>query len=94
MTDERMALAELLEKGSDGDLLREMIGFVAQRLMDMDVDGLVGAGHGERIACDNERESGHPATGGTGLGLITGSNLTEEPNSPSAAFYTTSRDTT
>jgi putative transposase len=48
MTDERMALAELLEKGSDRDLLREMIGFVAQRLMDMDVDGLVGAGHGER----------------------------------------------
>jgi putative transposase len=43
-----MALAELLEKGSDRDLLREMIGFVAQRLMDMDVDGLVGAGHGER----------------------------------------------
>jgi transposase-like protein len=25
-----------------------MIGFVAQRLMDLDVDGLVGAGHGER----------------------------------------------
>ena len=48
MTDERMALVELLEKGSDGDLLREMIGFVAQRLMDLDVDGLVGAGHGER----------------------------------------------
>jgi putative transposase len=48
MTDERMALAELLEKGSDGDLLREMISFVAQRLMDLDVDGLVGAGHGER----------------------------------------------
>ncbi|MEO8751774.1 MAG: IS256 family transposase [Casimicrobiaceae bacterium] len=48
MTDERMALAELLEKGSDGDLLREMIGFVAQRLMDLDVEGLVGAGHGER----------------------------------------------
>ena len=48
MTDERMALAELLEKGSDRDLLREMIGFVAQRLMDMDVEGLVGAGHGER----------------------------------------------
>lgn len=48
MTDERMALAELLEKGSDRDLLREMIGFVTQRLMDLDVDGLVGAGHGER----------------------------------------------
>ena len=48
MTDDRMALAELLEKGSDSDLLREMIGYVAQRLMQMDVEGLVGAGHGER----------------------------------------------
>jgi putative transposase len=43
MTDERMALAELLEKGSDSDLLREMIGYVAQRLMELDVEGLVGA---------------------------------------------------
>jgi putative transposase len=48
MTDDRMALAELLEKGSDGDLLREMIGFMAQRLMDADVQSLTGAGHGER----------------------------------------------
>ncbi len=47
MTDDRMALAELLEKGSDGDLLREMIGFMAQRLMDADVQALVGAGPGE-----------------------------------------------
>jgi hypothetical protein len=29
MTDDRMALAQLLEKGSDSDLLREMIGYVA-----------------------------------------------------------------
>jgi putative transposase len=48
MTDDRMALAELLEKGSDGDLLREMIGFMAQRLMEADVQSLTGAGHGER----------------------------------------------
>ena len=48
MTDDRMALAEMLEKASDGDLLREMIGFMAQRLMDADVQGLVGAGPGER----------------------------------------------
>lgn len=48
MTDDRMALAELLEKGADSDLLREMIGYVAQRLMQMDVEGLVGAAHGER----------------------------------------------
>jgi transposase-like protein len=48
MTDDRMALAELLEKGSDSDLLREMIGYVAQRLMQMDVEGLVGVAHGGR----------------------------------------------
>ena len=38
-----MALAQFLEKGSDSDLLREMIGYVAQRLMQLDMDGLVGA---------------------------------------------------
>ena len=54
MTDDRMALAALLEKGSDSDLLREMIGYVAQRLMQMDVEGLVGAAHGER---DENREN-------------------------------------
>jgi transposase-like protein len=48
MTDDRMALAELLEKGSDSDLLREMIGYVAQRLMELDVAGQIGAHHGER----------------------------------------------
>ncbi|MCZ8100860.1 MAG: IS256 family transposase [Burkholderiales bacterium] len=48
MTDDRMALAEMLEKGSDGDLLREMIGFMAQRLMKTDVLARVGAGLGER----------------------------------------------
>jgi transposase-like protein len=54
MTDDRMALTQLLEKGSDSDLLREMIGYVAQRLMQLDVDGLVGAAHGER---GEEREN-------------------------------------
>ena len=34
MTDEMMTLRTLLEKSSDTDLLREMIGFTAQRLMD------------------------------------------------------------
>jgi hypothetical protein len=30
----------LLEKSSDADLLREMIGFTAQRLMELEVEGL------------------------------------------------------
>jgi putative transposase len=48
MADETMALRGLLEKSSDADLLRKMIGFAAQRLMDLEAEGLCGAGHGER----------------------------------------------
>jgi putative transposase len=48
MTDEMIALRALLEKSSDTDLLREMIGFTAQRLMELEVAGLTGADHGER----------------------------------------------
>jgi putative transposase len=50
MTKASMALAELAEKGPDADLLRQMIQFVAQRLMEMDVETLCGAGYGERSA--------------------------------------------
>ncbi len=48
MTDDMMTLRTLLEKSSDADLLREMIGFTAQRLMALEVQGRTGAGHGER----------------------------------------------
>ena len=50
MTDDKIALRELLEKGSDASFLREMIGFAAQRLMQLETDTLCGAGHGERSA--------------------------------------------
>src|SRR5688500_3997934 len=50
MTDDRIALRELLEKGSDATFLREMIGFAAQRLMELESEGLCGAAHGERSA--------------------------------------------
>jgi putative transposase len=50
MTDEMMNLQRLVEKSSDTELLREMIGFAAQRLMELDVEGLTGAAHGERSA--------------------------------------------
>ncbi len=48
MTDEMMSLRALLEKSSDADLLREMVGFGAQRLMEREIESLTGAGYGER----------------------------------------------
>jgi putative transposase len=48
-----MALAELAEKGADTDVLRVMLAFVAQRLMEFDVEGHCGAAYGER---NDERE--------------------------------------
>jgi len=50
MTDEMMALRSMLEKGTDGDVLREMIGFAAHRLMELEVQGVTGAAPGERSA--------------------------------------------
>ena len=48
MTDDMITFRELMEKGSDATLLREMIGFAAQRLMELETETLCGAGHGER----------------------------------------------
>jgi putative transposase len=49
-TKKTIALAELAEKGADAELLRDMIQYVAQRMMDMDVEGLCEAAYGERTA--------------------------------------------
>jgi transposase-like protein len=42
MTDEMMSLQALLEKSPDTDQLREMIGFAAHRLMELEVESLTG----------------------------------------------------
>ena len=47
MTKDMMAFQRLLEKTSDEDLLREMIGFAAEGLMALEVQALTSAGHGE-----------------------------------------------
>jgi putative transposase len=43
-----MALAELLQKSSDGDFLRSVAEAVLQILIEADVEGLIGAGRHER----------------------------------------------
>ena len=47
-TKTNIALAELTEKGADTDLLRDMIRYVAQRMMELDAEGLCAAAYGER----------------------------------------------
>ena len=48
MTTATMALTELAEKGADIDVLRQMVQFMAQRLMELDVEGRCGAGYDEK----------------------------------------------
>ena len=47
-TKTTIALADLVEKGTDSDLLRDMIQYVAQRMMELDTEGLCAAAYGER----------------------------------------------
>jgi len=48
MTEERMALIDLLQKSEDGDFLRSVAEAVLQLLMEADVEGLIGAARHER----------------------------------------------
>ena len=48
MTEDRMALVELLQKSGEGDFLRAVAEAVLQMLMEADAEGLIGAGRHER----------------------------------------------
>jgi putative transposase len=48
MANPTIALTDLVEKGADVDLLRQMVQFMAQRLMDLDVETLCGAGYDQK----------------------------------------------
>ena len=59
MTDDKIALRALLEKGSDTTFLREMIGFAAERLMALETEPLCGAAPGERSAGRINQRNGY-----------------------------------
>ena len=59
MTNDKIALRELLEKGSDAGFLREMIGFAAERLMALETESLCGAAPGERTAERQNQRNGY-----------------------------------
>ena len=48
MTEDRLPLAELMQKAGGEDFLRTVAEAVVQLLMEADVDGLIGAGRHER----------------------------------------------
>jgi putative transposase len=48
MTDDRQALFEPIEKRADADFVRELSAFAAERLMEVEVEVLTWAAHGER----------------------------------------------
>src|SRR6476469_9485682 len=59
MTDERMALIELIENDADTDLVREMLSFAAERLMEAEVEARTGAGHGLRDPARQVQRNGY-----------------------------------
>jgi transposase-like protein len=59
MTEDKMDLQALLGKSADTDFLREMIGFAAERLMELEVGGLTGAGYGEKSRSRLVQRNGH-----------------------------------
>ena len=59
MTDERMALIELIEKRADSDLVREMLAFAADRIMEVEVELRSGAAKGARSPLREVRRNGY-----------------------------------
>ncbi|GGZ16758.1 hypothetical protein GCM10011614_34270 [Novosphingobium colocasiae] len=63
MTDDRMALVELIEQGADIDLVREMLAFAAERMMDLEIEARTGAPAGSRSQARLNHRNGYRERG-------------------------------
>jgi putative transposase len=59
MTVDMMNLRDFVEKTPDADLLREMIGFAAERLMELEVGAVTGAGYGPKSPVRRVQRNGY-----------------------------------
>lgn len=59
MTNDTMNLCDLVEKAPDADRLREMIGFAAERLMELEVGAVTGAASGEKAPARRAQRNGY-----------------------------------
>ena len=59
MTDDKMALIELVEKQADGDLVREMLAFAAERIMEAEIEARTGAAKGARTPMREVQRNGY-----------------------------------
>ena len=59
MTEDMMSLRTFVEKIPDAELLREMIGFAAERLMELEVGAATGAGYGEKNPLRQTQRNGY-----------------------------------
>jgi len=59
MTDDRLALLELIEKQADVDLVREMLAFAADRIMEVETEVRTGAAKGARSPFREVQRNGY-----------------------------------
>ena len=59
MTTDMMNLRNFVENTPDVDLLRDMIGFAAERLMELEVGAVTGAAYGDKDPAQGGRSGGN-----------------------------------